>query len=158
MAIEKNNKGANKTPKRTKNKAPLAFRKVDKKEVVETLKEIKGENVERGKEKSDNPVEKQTETITLADGNKNTENREANKVTREISSFIKLMSEENYSDKKLVFNFSLSGECCEDIENLSLYCNFKLKTKVTRNDIMRKIIEKFTSKDLPKLLKELESM
>lgn len=86
------------------------------------------------------------------------ENAEFKLISKKINSFQKLLAEESYRDKKENFYFGLSKEAIRNYEALTITYNYKLKSNIKRNDIMRKVLENFLTKDLDTLMKDLENL
>ena len=75
---------------------------------------------------------------------------------KKIEAFMALMESDNYPDRKEQFIFRLSRDCFLDYEKLTSAYNYKMGEKVSRNDIMRKVLEHFHAQYIPQLLKTLE--
>lgn len=69
-----------------------------------------------------------------------------------------LLEQQNFSDRKEQFIFRLSQECFEDYEELTRAINYKLNKKLSRNDIMRKVLEDYHNNKLQELLIMLHSI
>jgi len=82
-------------------------------------------------------------------------------VTREhpkIMELEHLLGQENFSDRKEQFIFRLSQQCFDDYEELTRTVNYKLHKKLSRNDIMRKVLEQYHTTELEELLKVLHTI
>ncbi|PCE64968.1 hypothetical protein [Sediminicola luteus] len=69
-----------------------------------------------------------------------------------------LLAEENFSDRKEQFIFRLSQQCFDDYEELTRTVNYKLHKKLSRNDIMRKVLEHYHTNELEDLLRLLHNI
>ena len=69
-----------------------------------------------------------------------------------------LLDQQNFSDRKEQFIFRLSQACFDDYEELTRTVNYKLNKKLSRNDIMRKVLESYHQHELQEVLKILQNV
>lgn len=129
---------------------------MDTKEEVEELKEQRTNKIEKA-EKSSIGINE--------DDNKNVEDSRAQlpvqgqfamtklspREQKKVLEFETLMERDNYTDKKEQFIFRLSKACFDDYERLASACSYKLEKKVSRNDIMRKVLELYHKENIREL-------
>ena len=88
----------------------------------------------------------------------NYQNTELTKEHPKIIELESLLGQENFSDRKEQFIFRLSQQCFDDYEELTRTVNYKLNKKLSRNDIMRKVLEDYHTNKLEDLLKVLHTI
>jgi hypothetical protein len=86
------------------------------------------------------------------------QNISATKEHPKIIDLESLLAEENFSDRKEQFIFRLSQQCFDDYEELTRTVNYKLHKKLSRNDIMRKVLEHYHTNELEDLLRLLHNI
>ena len=77
------------------------------------------------------------------------------KNVRDLEYFLAL---QNFSDRKEQFIFRLSQECFEGYETLTRAINYKLNMNLTRNDVMRKVLEDYHKNNITDLLNALNKI
>lgn len=126
----------------------------------ETLKSLKAQ---RNKETVPviNPgnSERNSNSVELSDSSKpNYQHTEVTKEHPKILGLEDLLEQENFSDRKEQFIFRLSQQCFDDYEELTRTVNYKLHKKLSRNDIMRKVLEHYHTNELEDLLRLLHTI
>ncbi|WP_093671962.1 hypothetical protein [Tenacibaculum sp. MAR_2009_124] len=142
-------------PKKSSSRIPLGIKKVPENIVNKTLSDLKGNDETT---KVDREIE-EGDALKKQGVKKRTIEKEAKEETndsKKLKSFKKMIGSEFYNDKKVVFNFSLSGDCSDKVEELVFIYNYKNKAKLNRNDVIRKLVEKFALEDAQNLIDELE--
>jgi len=117
----------------------------------ETLKNLKEQRRDIEGVNIGNKAESNTKSVKAR---KQRGDRGSNGV-QDLESFLAL---QNFSDRKEQFIFRLSQKCFHDYEALTRAINYKLKMNLTRNDIMRKVLEDYHKNNIHDLLNRLDKI
>jgi len=137
---------------------------IEKGEASKTFERIKKERLNENEIKKDEETSFSNE-IKNSSGDKignAIEKSKENKLTEsEIklwSKFNKTLGSEFYRDKKGTFLMSLSSDCLSEYEALSSGISYKMRKKISRNEIIRKVLEEFIHTQKPKLTNIIEKL
>ncbi|KKM15544.1 hypothetical protein LCGC14_1695060, partial [marine sediment metagenome] len=61
-----------------------------------------------------------------------------------------------FRDGKATFTLSLSSDCLDRYEKMATGISYKLGTKTSRNDLIRKVLENFIHGTYEKTIKEID--
>lgn len=120
----------------------------------EALKDLKEQRENQSGKNPQNPQHstKSTKTKRSSIGKAA---QSTSKNVRDLEYFLAL---QNFSDRKEQFIFRLSQECFEGYETLTRAINYKLNMNLTRNDVMRKVLEDYHKNNITDLLNALNKI
>lgn len=120
----------------------------------ETLKDLKEQRDNQSGNNTQNPQHSTKSTKTKRSTIGKT-TRSTSQNVRDLEYFLAL---QNFSDRKEQFIFRLSQECFEGYETLTRAINYKLNMNLTRNDVMRKVLEDYHKNNITDLLNALDKI
>ena len=120
----------------------------------ETLNDLKEQRNNQSRKNTPNSQSRANSSKTKEEEfNEKTNNR-----AKDVSELEYFLALQNFSDRKEQFIFRLSQECFEGYETLTRAINYKLKMNLTRNDVMRKVLEDYHKNNISNLLNALDKI
>ena len=132
------------------------------KETVSTLKHMKMERSSRGpatgteQHLTTKNVKKELGTKVAGDMVRASQKKPEENTNATLKKLNNLMGTESLMDKKFNFTLAISGGCVDKYDKLATGISYKLGLKMTRNKLMRNVLDDFINTKFAKLLKEID--
>lgn len=124
---------------------------------VDNLKQERSENIGvSGTKQHFGPKSVRKEARTPKPKGKGTSEEENPKKKKVLQQLKVVLNTEAFRDGKATFTLSLSRECLDRYEKMATGISYKLGTGTSRNDLIRKVLERFIMDKYEKTIKEIE--